>query len=146
MTQLILPKSYSQLEGLQKAAWVARHKGKIEESVKNAYAIMYKYFPKGTIGNLNGPGDAYRHCVWACLVRKTLGKEGYHNVVLDHENKSAYWAKGRWDPTSSPMDLANDEVGRKCANIKGKSCEQACLEALKRGRLYVLPKQHWRPD
>ncbi len=124
--------------------WVAAHYPTIMALIRKAYAITYKYFPEGTKGMHGGPADAFRHCVWACLVQRELGDFGYQHVVVDHENPSAVWAKGSWDDTYSPMDLANDEVGRQCAKQKNKSCEQACLEALKRGELYVLPKRYWK--
>lgn len=114
------------------------------KTIQQAYAIMEKYFPKGTLGIQGGPADAFRHCVWACLVQREFGDFGYQHVVVDHENPTASWAKGRWHETYSPMDLANNEVGKRCALQKGKSCEDACLDALKRGELYVLPRKHWR--
>ena len=126
------------------AVWIAAHAPTIMRTISEAYAIMGKYFPAGTLGIQGGPADAFRHCVWACLVQRKLGDFGYQHVVVDHENPTAYWAEGRWNETYSPMDLANNEVGRKCAAQKGKSCEQACLDALKRGELYVLPKKHWQ--
>ena len=125
------------------AEWVALHYLTIRKTISDAYAIMYKHFPPGTLGINGGPADAFRHCVWACLVQRELGDFGYQHVVVDHENPSAYWAKGSWNEIHSPMDLANDAVGKRCAGQKGKSCEQACLDALKRGELYVLPKKYW---
>jgi RHS repeat-associated protein len=125
------------------AEWVALHYLTIRKTISDAYAIMYKHFPPGPLGINGGPADAFRHGVWACLVQRELGDFGYQHVVVDHENPSAYWAKGSWNEIHSPMDLANDAVGKRCAGQKGKSCEQACLDALKRGELYVLPKKYW---
>jgi RHS repeat-associated protein len=122
---------------------VLLNKACIEAAVRNAYAITNKHFP-GTRGELNGPEDAYRHCVWACLVRKTCGGAAYNSAVIDHENSGAPWARGHWDPTSSPMDLANDEMGRKMSCQKG-SCESRCADAYHKGLLYVLPKSYWSP-
>jgi RHS repeat-associated protein len=115
----------------------------IEDAVRNAYRIANRHFP-GTRGELNGSEDAFRHCVWACLVRKTCGADAYNSGVIDHENDDAWWARGHWDPISSPMDLANDEVGRKCAG-KGGTCENCCLDALHHGDLYILDPKYWSP-
>ncbi|GIV09507.1 MAG: hypothetical protein KatS3mg019_1598 [Fimbriimonadales bacterium] len=124
--------------------WIATHYLTILKLKEEAYRITEKYFA-GVFGTkAGGPGDAFRHCVWACLVQKELGDFGYQHVVVDHENSTAPWAGGYWDPTYSPMDLANDAVGRQCAMQKNKTCEEACLDALKRGELYVLPRKHWR--
>ena len=93
-------------------------------------------------GLLNGPKDALRHCVWGCLVRQRCGGAAYNSFVIDHEN-GAPWAKtpgsrGGWDWEEGPMDLANDERGRKCA-VSGKDCEQCCVDDYHNGDLYILP-------
>ncbi|MEM2593115.1 MAG: RHS repeat-associated core domain-containing protein [Thermofilaceae archaeon] len=124
--------------------WIARNILTIRRLRDEAYRLTEKHFA-GVFGTrAGGPGDAFRHCVWACLVQKELGNYGYQHVVIDHENDTAPWAEGKWDKTYSPMDLANDAVGKQCAARKGKSCEEACLEALKRGELYVLPRKFWQ--
>lgn len=53
-------------------------------------------------------------------------------------------ARGHWDPVGSPMDLANDEIGRQCFTLQG-TCEQACADSFHKGALYVLPRRNWSP-
>jgi RHS repeat-associated protein len=116
----------------------------IQAAVRNAYAIANRHFP-GTRGQMGGgPEDAYRHCVWACLVRKTCGGAAYNSGVLDHENPHARWAKGHWSNTYSPQDMANDEMGRKMSCRPGK-CEDECANAYHHGQLYIMPKRYWTP-
>jgi hypothetical protein len=113
----------------------------IQRTVSSTYAILARH--PGLPGDQGGPKDALRHCVWACLTRKTCGKEAYQHGVIDHENSTAPWAKGKWNPTYSPQDLANDEMGDAMSRRSG-SCEAECVAALKRGDLYILPKKNWQ--
>jgi RHS repeat-associated protein len=114
----------------------------LEDSITNAYGILRRHFPKVKRGEINGPQDAFRHCVWACLVRKTCGAAAY-GAVEDHENDDCIGARGRWDPIGSPMDLANDEEGKSCAGA-GSSCESCCVDKFHKGDLYILPPRYWR--
>ena len=138
------PPSYSPWDRIWRSGVVARHLQCIQNAARSAYAAVRKHFPKITKGEYNGPQDAFRHCVWACLVRKTCGADAYNCGVIDHENPAAPWAKGKWDRIGSPMDLANDEMGRKCSTNQNQSCEDCCLQQLKSGNLYVLPPRYWR--
>jgi uncharacterized protein RhaS with RHS repeats len=100
-----------------------------------------RHFP-GEYGDNGGAKDAFRHCVWACLTRLICGAKCYNGGVLDHENSAATWARGRWDDGTSPMDLANDEMGRKVAGLIGhpyETCEEGCADQFHKGNLYVLP-------
>ncbi len=68
---------------------------------------------------------------------RDCGARAYNSGVIDHEVNGAWWAKGNWNRTESPMDLANDEIGRKIA-VSGQKCEQGCLKKAHNGDLYVL--------
>lgn len=139
-----MPSPYSAWDKLRRSGVVTVHYQCIQNAVSNAYAILRKHFPKVRRGELNGPQDAFRHCVWACLVRKTCGADAYNCAVIDHENPDAPWARGKWDRIGSPMDLANDEMGRKCSTSRNQSCEDCCLQQLKSGNLYILPPRYWK--
>jgi RHS repeat-associated protein len=126
------------------ASWLTlcRNKKCLQDSVTNTYRILRRHYPKVKRGELNGPQDAFRHCVWACLVRKTCGAAAY-GAVEDHENDDCKGAKGHWDPIGSPMDLANDGEGESCAGAGG-SCESCCADKLHKGDLYILPPRYWK--
>ena len=132
---------------LSDAIWVpdpraVSKKGCIEKAKNNAYIIVGRYiWPKP--GGHGGPEDAFRHCVWACLVRKTCGYEAYESGVIDHKRPGAWWCMGKWSPVFSPQDLANDEVGRQCSSAKS-SCESCCMDILRSGGLYILPPWFWQ--
>ena len=127
------------------ASWLplCRNKKCLQDSVTNAYAILRRHFPKVKRGEYNGPQDAFRHCVWACLVRKTCGAAAY-GAGEDHENDACKGAKGHWDKVASPMDLANDGEGKNCAGAGG-TCESCCADKLHKGDLYILPPRYWGP-
>jgi len=113
----------------------------VKQRADSALALAQRHF---TVGLHNGPGDAFRHCVWACMVMRDCGANAYNSGVIDHEVDGAWWAKGAWDPVESPMDLANDELGRKVA-VSGQDCEEGCLNLAARQQLYVLPPSRWSP-
>jgi len=142
------PPAYSIPQRICRAASCAPHVPCVQRAVQSTYAILAKYphskqHPHPVlVGSNGGPRDAFRHCVWACLVRKTCGKTAFDCGVVDHENDTAPWARGHWNPTYSPQDLANDYVGEAMSARPG-SCENECLAALKRGDLYILPKKYW---
>jgi len=126
----------------------------ISNAVQEAYRILRRHFPEEKVGEINGPQDAFRHCVWACLVRTNCGAGAYNSAVIDHENGNCWYGggidpktlairPGRWDPVGSPMDLANNEMGRKCSTGVGASCESCCVDAFHRGDLYILPRKYW---
>ena len=116
----------------------------IQRTIREAYALVAKHFPRNPRGtSRGGPGDAFRHCVWACLVRRNCGPKAYNSAVIDHEVNKAWWARGHWDDTFSPMDLANDERGRKCAVASKQSCDKCCWSQFSNGQLYILPEDCW---
>lgn len=112
------------------------------EEASNAQGRLSDEYPQGN----GGPRDAFRHCVGSCLARRMCRARAYNHGIIDHEREDAYYAKGSWNNCYSPMDLANDEKGRKCFDkVKGtkKTCESCCTEALGAGELYVLPTCYW---
>jgi hypothetical protein len=141
------PAPYSTGSALGRAKCCLQHKGCIERAAQNTYAILASRWPHSQskphpvlVGGDGGPRDAMRHCIGACLARKTCGQAAY-GCVNDHENDQAIWAKGHYSGYSS-QDLANNAVGLAVSAQTG-SCEAGCLAALKRNDLYIMPKRCW---
>jgi len=116
-------------------------KEKYDRAVEAQKRLDPKKFPPGN----GGPRDAFRHCVGACLVLRECGENAYKHGIIDHEINNAWWAKGSWNPTYSPMDLANDAEGLQCfKQVKDSkiTCESCCLAKLKADNLYILPSKY----
>jgi len=96
----------------------------------------------GLPGRYGGPKDAYRHCVWMCLVTKKGTYLCAQVVGTGHE-----WQNSRQKPPQPRehfvMDLSNNKVGIKVGRSK-ESCEDGCRDALDNEELFVLPKSEWR--
>lgn len=126
---------------------------------------------KGTL--INGPGDAVRHCTWACLSRKCWSKVKVKALLDAHES-----THDPADPEGKEMDTHNNDVGleiwdydvkralrqfeaqtKKEKKDKGKAdetclgmgdlppyedwCKDACEDALNKGGLKVKPRKTW---
>jgi RHS repeat-associated protein len=125
----------------------------LRDAGNDAYNEEYHRFPhppgRPPRGDRNGPADAFRHCMWACETRRNCGGAAYNCGVLGHESDDAWFSGqtwGHWNPNESPMDLANDERGRKCAvNSPRMSCGDCCMRDLRNGNLYILPPSFWVP-
>jgi hypothetical protein len=88
----------------------------------------------GLGGNHNGPGDAYRHCLWSCLMAQQLGPDKASCIGDQHE------LAGRRDgqpANEEAMDRANNGASRKCA-FRNKPCREACTDAFTHGELFGL--------
>jgi RHS repeat-associated protein len=85
-------------------------------------------------GAHNGPRDAYRHCVWQCLITKASGSADSAAVGYAHER-----AGGRKKPSQPQgeaiMDLKNNAVGRACS-ADSRSCADSCMDKLTGGDLF----------
>jgi hypothetical protein len=139
-----------------------------ENRTDDATQLDARYRREHNCGKDNGrdAANAIKHCVWACLVRKNCGADAYNSGVIHHETDDAWWGggvevdrvtaycgdfmlpiitpvPGHFDRDESPMDLGNDEMGRKCSRRKGVSREDCCLQNLKSGRLFTLPIKYW---
>jgi RHS repeat-associated protein len=90
----------------------------------------------GLPGKGNGPQDAYRHCVWSCLMTKSIGEQNAHIIGDEHENSGDRHGQ----PTGERiMDKKNNAVGRECGSSgDGKACGQMCMDAYSSGRLFGL--------
>ena len=124
-------------------------KALIAKYPKKAY-IVYKqknlaenrtnfYFPRGLV---NDESDAFRHFIWAGLLRKELGLNLAQMFLDAHEN-NVYQTEAE-----KAMDLANNrarllESGRlkKQKKLNIKSLEKTALKHLREQRLVVLKKR-----
>jgi RHS repeat-associated protein len=88
----------------------------------------------GLPGPHNGPQDAFRHCVWSCLMTQRLGPEEAKAIGDIHE--AAGMRQGQ--PSNEElMDLLNNAVGRQCGQQQGKKpCSDRCMDAYKSCRLF----------
>ena len=74
-----------------------------------------------------GPGDAVRHCVWACLISKKHRYLCSWLVTTGYEVFESYGER---------MDYENNGHGRDVAD-SGADCETGCVDLLYQGKLKV---------
>lgn len=86
----------------------------------------------GLTGQRNGPQDAFRHCLWLCLMAKSIGTDNARLIGQNHEKH------GEANKAENQMDLSNNEQGIMCA-VEGKDCFDCCLDKVSTGRLVHLP-------
>jgi len=96
----------------------------------------------GLPGRGRGPRDAYRHCVWSCLMVQRCG------CFCAHEAGAAHEIEGSLRRPPQPldeliMDTHNNVVGRAIGD-RGGNCASECLRALRDGYLMVLQRPTWR--
>jgi uncharacterized protein DUF6973 len=77
-------------------------------------------------GGEDGPQDALRHALWSCLMARAFGDQF---ATLGHE-------EGGTDPAAYVMDVFNNRVGRKLAELQ-PSCEDAVSFARDAGWLIL---------
>jgi RHS repeat-associated protein len=86
------------------------------------------------IGQSSGPSDAYRHCVWSCLMTQRIGRGQAQFVGDNHEIEGR--SNGQL-PSDEAMDRANNQVGRGCGLLRDVlTCPQRCMVRLRRGGLF----------
>lgn len=92
-------------------------------------------------GMTNGPQDAVRHCIGACVATADFGEtvEGWLEDLNGDDNSTP----------DGHMDLMNNGVGRACgAGIPSgnslEDCKKACVDKYNSGQLETLPKSKWR--
>jgi RHS repeat-associated protein len=78
--------------------------------------------------------DAYRHCVWACEMIKSVGTEHARVIAGNHERTGE--RRGQ-PPEERAMDEANNTEGFRCA-IDPRPCSESCMDKLKGGQLTGL--------
>jgi RHS repeat-associated protein len=89
----------------------------------------------GLKGSTNGPADAFRHCVWSCLLTRKIGPEKALGVLDTHEEFGRMFEDFDWQ--FEHQDEANNAVGQKCAQRSGK-CPDLCYAALMNGKLFDI--------
>ena len=88
----------------------------------------------GLPGSHNGPQDAYRHCVWSCMMTKSTGTSTAKTFGDIHEK----WNRKQGQPADEEaMDQANNEAGRQCG-AKPEDCKVTCMDAYKNCSLFGL--------
>jgi RHS repeat-associated protein len=85
----------------------------------------------GLPGPQNGPQDAYRHCVWSCLMTRSIGASGATTIGNIHEAANR---RAGQPFAEEQMDQHNNVKGRYCGTRPG-NCEQLCLDLLDLGGL-----------
>jgi len=76
------------------------------------FAITQKHFPK-THGS-NGPGNAFRHALWSCLIMMYCSKISSPEKALDYCRRMTDLHEELFPnkPLETKMDLHNNQVGR----------------------------------
>jgi len=82
----------------------------------------------------NGPGDAWRHCYWSCMMGDVIGKRCARIIGNAYEDSGDRHGQ---PPDEREMDDHNNRVGRSLAGKPG-SCKDLCQKALDDGKLKVL--------
>ena len=99
-------------------------------------------FFSGLDGLHNGPPDAFRHCVWSCLMTKSIGAQKAAAVGSTHE---FYNLRDDNEPIAEfLMDTANNAVGRCVARNPKKNCNGSCMDKLNQGQLFGLGGIHMK--
>jgi RHS repeat-associated protein len=87
----------------------------------------------GLPGPLNGPQDAFRHCVWICEVTRASDRASARQIGGAHERANR--RAGR-PYAESQMDLANNDAGIGCALNGPPDCAEGCMNKLHSGELF----------
>ena len=103
---------------------------------KDANTALRLSQESGLGGLHNGKGDAYRHCVWSCLMTQHIGADQAETVGNIHE---IHGDKDGQPADERIMDQTNNAVGRKCGLQQNKKdCSGNCKDALSNGELVGL--------
>jgi RHS repeat-associated protein len=90
----------------------------------------------GLLGPHNGPQDAFRHCVWSCLMTERLGASAAQVIGDIHE---AAGRRQNQPLDEELMDQANNAAGRRCGQQRDqRTCSQRCMDAYRSCGLYGL--------
>ena len=91
----------------------------------------------GLTGLHNGPGDAFRHCVWSCLMTQHIGHDNAKVIGDLHENHGDQQGQPKRERA---MDEINNSIGRQCGMLSNnQNCQARCMSALRDGRLQTYP-------
>jgi len=99
---------------------------KAKELADKALAAAKK---TGLPGLHNGPGDAWRHCYWNCIMTDEIGRDQAKSIADNHEKH------GGGPAVENLMDSRNNWEGRECG---GSSCDPCCQGKLDAGTLDVI--------
>jgi RHS repeat-associated protein len=88
-------------------------------------------------GAYNGPQDAYRHCLWNCLMQQDVGGLEAFAVGLGYELQNEL---GFQPLDELRMDLHNNACGRRAGRRAGSrsDCPAACAAMLASGELRTI--------
>ncbi|GAB3356221.1 RHS repeat-associated core domain-containing protein [Lysobacter tyrosinilyticus] len=87
----------------------------------------------GLPGPISGPQDAYRHCVWSCLMTQRIGSASAKFIGDSHELEGRERHQSQLDEA---MDQANNAAGRQCGLMKDQdNCQQRCMRRILDGGL-----------
>jgi RHS repeat-associated protein len=85
----------------------------------------------GLPGILHGPRNAYQHCLWSCMMAKSIGQNKARSIANNHEISGN--SMGQL-PDDEAMDQANNAAGRQAAKC-GRPCKDSCMDLLNSGGL-----------
>ena len=85
----------------------------------------------GLPGGVGGPQDAYRHCLWSCMMAKAIGADKAKSIGDCHEQSGDDVGQ---KPEDAAMDTANNGQGREAAKCPD-DCKDSCMNKLNSGDL-----------
>ncbi len=86
-------------------------------------------FPSANIYDVRTPSDAVVHCIWHCEITRAFGANCSSVVGTGHEIGCSEGLQ------EAARDDWNNLMGRLYALLCDESCPQACMNALRSGRL-----------
>ena len=89
----------------------------------------------GLKGSIDGPQDAYRHCLVACRLTNSYGKKVAKTLCESHEDTDDH-------SPAAEMDRSNNDVGISYGSSDRSSCEEQCMAGINENTLQWLPT--WR--
>lgn len=95
------------LAGLEAAEVAWRSKGLAEKLERESHLD----------GDINGPADAFRHCVLSCLI--TAGTDARTAKIITETHEEQVPNK----PNETKMDLHNNEIGIACGHESGRGAQ-----------------------
>jgi hypothetical protein len=101
----------------------------------------------GLPGNAQGERDAFRHCLWMCLMVQLLVNDDFSLNQALHVASSAGKGHDPKNDKSAKMDLANNATSLKrcapkCAGKSEKCCVDCCWDLLEQKALQVNTPSH----
>jgi hypothetical protein len=112
----------------------------IRKQAENTSINFMKKYNLPKTSQHNGLVDAYRHCVWSCLMTYEFGAEDAKEIGDNHES-----AGNRRNPpqpkNEEVMDKSNNQTGRACGvNKRPETCKSKCEKKALDGKLKIIHK------